>query len=315
MENSEAMKNKRGPVLITGGASFIGDGLIKSMMTDYNLIVIDKVKPFHVPHDVEFIRMDINQKESVDEAMKKVRIREGEYIFSVIHLANHNLEGTKVFMDNLFRNFDVGQFVYTSLKDEKEEKLIMSYNTRIPSIILRIADVYDEFGHVPFVVKEIQEIHERQLSTLFETSDGHIQRPVIHLADLENVFRKILEKKEKLSSGLVMNVCEDQIPSLSEIRKVTSREILGHELSLKIPSFRTLFQKEATKDEDYDLDNSKIKEELEWRPEHSIRETIPHMISNLMNYPGTWYRINKLPQRPFVTDLRKKVLNPVFTHL
>lgn len=355
------MHTRKGPVLITGGSGFIGENLINSLMNEYSLIVLDKVRPQHLPHDVEFINCDITSKSSVRQALSYVKKTKGEYLFSVIHLIAYydpenpedslyddiNVKGTQNLVHDLFQNFDVGQFIYSSsmsvyrpqknkLTEDsplnpawgyprtkiKCEEIIRDASLRIPSVILRIAAVYDEFGRAPGIVREIRSVYEMSFSSLFSSQNESNRQSSIHIDDLTTVFQKILEMKGQLPSGLILNVAEERPLTFNEIRRIISHELPDESSSHRIPPLITdhvlqlkrMFVKEPLEEyayANYHLDTSLLKKTINWVPEHSLQFTLPKMIEYLVNYPGTWYRINKLERKSIVTDLRKKVLKPV----
>ncbi len=47
-------------------------------------------------------------------------------------------------------------------------------------------------------------------------------------------------------------------------------------------------------DDHMEIDISKAKELLDWKPEHSLRNELPKMISVLKADPEKWYKQNKL---------------------
>jgi hypothetical protein len=47
-------------------------------------------------------------------------------------------------------------------------------------------------------------------------------------------------------------------------------------------------------DEHYEVDIARARNLLGWRPQHSLRETLPEMIDALREDPQGWYQTNKL---------------------
>lgn len=340
------MHSKKGPVLITGGSGFIGENLISSLTTEYSLVVLDKIRPEHLPHGVQFINCDLTSRSGVREALSHLKKIKGEYLFSVIHLVA-NVQGTENLVQDLNQNFDVGQFIFsssmtvyrpekykltedsplnTTSEDSRSyiecEKIIRKAGPRIPSVILRIAAVYDEFGRAPGIVREIQSIYELLFSSLFSSQNEANRQSCIHIDDMTTVFQRILEKKGLLSNGLTLNVAEDKPLSFDEIRRIISHELPDETISYRIPSLITdhilqlkkifiLDPHEEYAYANFHLDTSLLKKTIRWTPIHSLQFILPKMIGYLVNYPGTWYRINNLERKPITTDLRKKVLRPV----
>jgi nucleoside-diphosphate-sugar epimerase len=150
------------------------------------------------------------------------------------------------------------------------------------------------------------------LSTLMVHANDHNKLTHIHVDDLVDIFCRTLQYKEELPDGIILNAGENITMDFSEIRKMVTHEILGRDDILNVPSF-ILEVLKLNEHLDYKMDNSKTRKSLHWNPVHSLREMIPVMVQNLINYPGTWYRMNKLERQPLITNLKKKFLRPVLS--
>jgi len=47
-------------------------------------------------------------------------------------------------------------------------------------------------------------------------------------------------------------------------------------------------------DDHFEMDSSKAKKLLGWKPKHSLRDTLPEMIKKLKDNPEKFYKVNNL---------------------
>ena len=47
-------------------------------------------------------------------------------------------------------------------------------------------------------------------------------------------------------------------------------------------------------DDHFEMDSSKAKKLLGWKPKHGLRDTLPKMVENLKANPKKFYQVNKL---------------------
>ncbi|MGH8684299.1 MAG: vitamin K epoxide reductase family protein, partial [Nitrosospira sp.] len=59
----------------------------------------------------------------------------------------------------------------------------------------------------------------------------------------------------------------------------------------------------ALSDDHFELDISRARRLLNWRPRHTLRETLLKIISHLKRSPGTWYKRNKIPLPLWLEDI------------
>ena len=116
-----------GVVLITGASGFIGAALVETLGQRYALVGLDRAGPPDPPPPAIPIDFDLSSDEAVRSALEQVRLRFGNRIASVIHLAAYydvsgepnplyekvTVEGTRRLIDAL-QSFEVEQFVYAS---------------------------------------------------------------------------------------------------------------------------------------------------------------------------------------------------------
>lgn len=369
------MKNKLGPVIITGGSGYLESSIIEKLKEEYNIISLDNTMPAKSIPGVEYRKLNISDEKDIEDVFNDIKREKGETIFSVIHLAGYynlngeesplyedvNIKGTKYILQKLYKDFDVGQLIFSSTMlvykpstpgtkiteesplDEKAwaypasklecERIIGKFRGRIPAVILRIGAVYDDFGFAPGIAQQILRISEMHMASFMFPGDGHHKQSTIHIDDLAEAIRMTLRKRSSLPEEMVMSVSEDEVPDYEELQKSIGQLIHGEDIPFfeipkgiaragawiisQLPGPRQSFIKPwmvKYSDANYDLDNKKIKKILGWKPKNNLRNSLPMIIKNLLQYPGTWYRINKISRPPFPGFLRTKLMKQMFIH-
>ena len=337
-------------VIITGGSGLIGSAIINRLSVKYRIVAFDKGTDSLPPIVAEMIYVDITSEKSISEAMKRIGYGYGKTIASVVHLAAYydfagkpsplydeiTVNGTKKLLQAL-QGFVVEQFifsssllVYTPIKPGqkitensplqpkwdypkskvKAEKVIHEQRKNIPSVILRIAGVYNDQGSSIPIANHIQRIYEKQVTSHFFPGDISHGNPFIHLDDLVSAIVKTIEKRKAISHEVIINIGEAETLSFEYLQKTIGELIHGKEWkTYRIPKFiaktgamiQDIFGDPFIKawmidmaDDHMELDISKAKNLLDWQPQHSLRSTLPKMIAALKASPEQWYRLNRL---------------------
>lgn len=250
------------------------------------------------------------------------------------------VEGTRNFLSSLRRHFHLEQFIFSStmlvhaptIPSEKiseespvvggwpypqskveAEEAIRETKGEVPVVNLRIAGVYDDYGHSIPIGHHIARIYEKQISSaLFPGNPNHGQA-YLHLEDLIEAITLLIEKKSKIPRELTLLLGEEDVMTYRELQQ--SIGSLIHESpwpTIRIPSFiakfgaylqgHTPFMREPFikpwmipfADDHYDLNLSAVKKHLNWSPAHTLRETLPKMVSELKREPEMWYKNHKM---------------------
>ncbi|MGI8400800.1 MAG: vitamin K epoxide reductase family protein [Gemmatimonadaceae bacterium] len=194
------------------------------------------------------------------------------------------------------------------------EKVILQERGHIPVVILRIAGVYDDRCHSIPLAHEIQRIYERQFTNHFFPGDvTQGRQSFVHLDDLTSALANTLEQRMKLPGEFTALIGESEALSYAELQEKFGCLIHGTEWeTIKIPEKvaeagawlqenNPLGDKPFIKpwmvplaDDDFVLDTTRAQTMLNWRPQHSLSETIPSMVDALEADPLKWYGENHL---------------------
>jgi len=346
------MGNGREVVLITGCSGRIGFKAAERFSTEYAVVGFDVFLAGNFP-DVEFVSVDIGSDKSVNEGMKHVREKYGNKIASVIHLAAYysfsggqwsryekiTIEGTRRLLDAL-QSFEVGQFIFSSTMlvhapcktNEKicedslvkptweypkskvlTEELIHKKRGNIPSVILRIAGVYDDRCHSIPLSNQIQRIYEKQFEGHLFAGDLTHGAAFIHMDDLIDALWLCVKKRTELPEETVFLIGEGTTLSYETLQKTFGRLLYGKEwktfsvpkplaklgawMQNHLPFFKKGFIQPwmiDIADDHYALDISRAKNLLGWKPKRSLQDTLPKMVEALKKDPLAWYDENKL---------------------
>jgi nucleoside-diphosphate-sugar epimerase len=340
-------------VLITGSEGLIGDAIVRALHSDYDVASFDVERPHKRPDIQDFIHCDLTKDDSVTAALARARERHGSKIASVVHLAAYydfsgkpshlyrdlTVEGTRRLLRGL-QSFEVEQFIFSSTHivmapsqagepitesspigadwDYPKSKLAAEQAIReergaIPSVVLRIGGVYTEEGRTVPIAQQIARIYERQIESFFFPGDPSSGQAFVHLDDLVDLARLVIERRCQLSPYEVFLVAEPDLVSYDELQDIIGREIHGKDWpTIRIPKViakMTAWAQEKFSgeeqlikpwmidlaDQHYPVSPDLAEEILGWQPRRRLRDTIPAMVRKLKEDPAKWYETNSLP--------------------
>jgi nucleoside-diphosphate-sugar epimerase len=340
-------------VLITGSEGLIGDALVHALSREYRTVGFDIERPHKDPVELDFIGCDLTNDQSVKNALATMEQREGRRVASVVHLAAYydfsgdpsplyrelTIEGTRRLLRGLQR-FEVEQFVFSSthivLKpsesgeplDESSpvepsweypksklatERLIQRERGRIPAVILRIAGVYNEDGHTVPIAQQIDRIAGRDLESYFFPGDPESGQAFVHLDDLVDLLRLVIERRAQLSPYEVFLVAEPDKMSYDDLQDAIGQLVHGREWpTIRIPEIvakagawvQTQLDEDTFirpwmidhADDDYPVSIDYAREKLGWEPKRRLRDTLPAIVERMKRDPAAWRRLNGLPE-------------------
>jgi nucleoside-diphosphate-sugar epimerase len=283
------------------------------------------------------------------DALSAVRRRHGNRIASVIHLAAYydfsgapsplyeqvTVRGTERLLRAL-HSFEVEQFVFSSTMlvhapcepgqriDENSpldpaweyprskaetERVIAAERARIPSVILRIAGVYDDVCHSVPLAQQIRRIYERRLTS--HVFPGHLShgQALIHLDDVVSLVLGLVERSRELPEELTILAGEPETLSYDELQHTFGRLIhdepwTTHQIPKTLAKAGAWVQDawpigsdEFIKpwmiehaDDHYALDITRARTAAAWSPRLALRDALPRMVAALERDPAAWYR-------------------------
>jgi nucleoside-diphosphate-sugar epimerase len=342
------------PILvITGAAGLIGRRLCEKFRNDFRVVGLD-VASSNGAAGIDSIAADLTKDESVEQAFDTIRQRYGDRVASVIHLAAYydfagepsplydelTVRGTERLLRTL-HEFHVEQFVFSSSllvmepsDDEalteqspteaewdyprsklEAEKVIESEHGNIPAVILRIAGVYDGLCHSIPISQQISRIYERKLESYLFPGDPDSGQAFVHLDDLTDCFRRVVDHRDRLDSYEVFIIAEPDVVTYAEMQELVGQMIHGEAWpAIRIPKVVAKVGAWAKNklagddepqfikpwmidlaDDTYAVDIAHAKNTLDWHPDKRLRTTLSEIIDRLKSDPVGWYKANKLP--------------------
>ena len=245
------------------------------------------------------------------------------------------VKGTERLLHGLRENFEVEQFIFASTmlvhrpgepgvfitedspigptwaypeSKVRTEALIREERGDIPTVILRLAGVYDDVCHSPPLSNQIQRIYEGQLAGHLYSGETSHGQTFIHLDDVVDTIEHAIDRRNKLPSESVILVGEPETLSYDELQHTFQRLIrdeswethnvpgpmakVGAWLQDHIPG-QDLFIKPWMIDranDHYAVDITHAHTLLGWAPARSLRKSLPKMVAALKANPPGWYR-------------------------
>jgi nucleoside-diphosphate-sugar epimerase len=194
----------------------------------------------------------------------------------------------------------------------RTEELIRAERGTIPVALLRIAGVYDDRCHSIPLAHQIHRIYERKLTSHVFPGDTSRGQAFLHLDDLVEALQLVVRHRKELPPQLVLLLGEPETLSYEELQRSLGRLIHGEEWETKqipkalakagawmqdtVPGEEPFIKPWMIDlaDDHYELDITRARTILGWKPKRSLRETLPKMVAALKADPAPWYRENKL---------------------
>jgi nucleoside-diphosphate-sugar epimerase len=198
------------------------------------------------------------------------------------------------------------------------EQLILTKRGSLPVVLLRIAGVYtDQCQSVP-LAHQIQRIYERRLTAKVFPGETSTGQSFVHLDDVVEALRATVARRTTLPPQAVILVGEPEPLSYDELQRAFAAHIHGERdwdttqipkavakagawVQDQIPGVEEPFIKPwmiDLADDHYALDITRARQLLGWSPRHSLRDTLPRMVTALKTDPEGFYRMNKLEGTP-----------------
>ncbi len=194
----------------------------------------------------------------------------------------------------------------------RTERLIHDQRGRIPAVFVRPAGVYDDLCRATFLAHQIARIYERRLISHVYPGDLATGQSFLHLDDLTDALLRIVERRKDVPSEAAPLLGEPEALGFGELQRLLGRLIHDEDWQtrqvaksmartgawiegevLEEDPFVKPWMVESS-DDHYELDISRARDLLGWKPKHSLRDTLPKMVAALKADPAGWYRANNL---------------------
>jgi nucleoside-diphosphate-sugar epimerase/uncharacterized membrane protein len=200
------------------------------------------------------------------------------------------------------------------------EQLILRERGDVPVVLLRIAGVYDDRCHSIPIAHQMKRIYEKRFISRIFSGDITHGAAFVHLEDLVEALVLAVEHREELPQVTTLLIGEPDTLSYDELQRTISRRLHGKEWkTYRIPKALAKFGAWLQdvlpgpdpfikpwmidlSDDHYALDISRARTLLGWEPRHSLRETLPKMITELKSDPAGWYQENNLRAKTVPSD-------------
>ena len=261
------------------------------------------------------------------------------------------VNGTQRLLRELRENFEVEQFIFSSTmlvhrpgepgqfitedwplgptwaypeSKVRTEALIRTQRGNIPTVVLRLAGVYDDVCHSPPLAHQIQRIYERQLAGHLYSGETAHGQAFVHLEDVVDAIERTIERRAKLPVEVAVLIGEPETLSYDELQHTFMRLIHGKSgETYSVPGMIAkvgAWAQDHMPGEDqfikpwmidrandhYALDITRARTLLDWQPKRSLRQTMPKMVAALKADPLGWYREHGLvPPASLITKLKR----------
>lgn len=192
------------------------------------------------------------------------------------------------------------------------ERLIHAQRGSIPVVFARPAGVYDDLCHSAFLAQQIARIYERNPKGHVYPGDLETGQSFIHVDDLADALLRLVERRAQLPAELPLLLGEPEVLGVGEMQRMMGRLLHGEDWETwQIPKSlaragawvedRVIGEDQFIKpwmvdiaDDHYAIDIGRARALLDWAPTHSLRTTLPRMVSALKADPVGWYKTNEL---------------------
>lgn len=340
-------------IIVTGSAGRIGTQVAQRLGETYTILGFELLKAIYASKNEELIPVDLSSDESVHQAFTHIKNFYGTKISSVIHLAAYysfsekfspkydsvTVQGTARLLKAL-QDFEVEQFIFTStmlihaptkpgcpitedspivgtwgypISKIQTEKIIHELRGKIPTVILRVAGVYDNDCHSIPISNQIQRIYENKIEARLFAGNVDHGASFVHMDDVIEAIVLSVEKRKTLPPETVLLIGEPKTLSYDCIQQTISCLLYNRCMcTYRVPKWFAklgawvlcLFSWKHKPfirpwmvdlaDDHYELDIGRAKKLLGWTPRHSLEESLPLMIADLKKDPVRWYKKNQL---------------------
>ncbi len=236
--------------------------------------------------------------------LKKLREFEIEqFIFSstILVMKPAHEEGERLTESSLFED-EPWDYPRSKIK---AVKLIRQERGNIKTVMLRFGEVYNEDTHAATLARQIAGICEKQFESHVYPGDASHGQAFVHLDDLSDCVRRVVERRRELPESEVFIVAEPELISYEELQNKIGKLIHGSEwTTVRIPKFvakvsawaQNLVAEDSTikpwmidlAGKNYPVAIGHAQDSLDWNPQKTLSDTLPEMIERLKQNPEVY---------------------------
>lgn len=231
------MQASKAVVLIAGARGRLGRAIAARLAPNYSVVGFE-LSCTGTGDGTDCIEADLASAQSLQAGCAQLRVRHGNALAAVIHLAAFyefsdapnrlcgavNVQGTALLTQAL-RGFEVQQFIDASTMlvhapsrpdqpiDETAplqpawpypqsklvaEQVVLAQHGTMAAVILRIAGVYTDRGELPSLAWQIARIYQRQLSSHAFPGETAHGQALVHIDDVASAVLACVERRTQL---------------------------------------------------------------------------------------------------------------------
>jgi nucleoside-diphosphate-sugar epimerase len=202
---------------------------------------------------------------------------------------------------------------YPESKVETEDIVAEETPGRTKVAIVRLAGIYDDEGHSPPITNQIKRIDGNWMTSHFYPADLDRGQAFVHLDDAVDALVRMVDRRSELPDDVELLIAEPETLGYGELQDIIGQELHGTDwATMEIPEtlartgawireknpfggdpFIRSWMVDRASDH-YEIDIGRARDLLDWKPQHSVSETIPEMIDRLKSDRKGWYAENGL---------------------
>ncbi|MEQ9637822.1 MAG: NAD-dependent epimerase/dehydratase family protein [Devosia marina] len=179
-------------------------------------------------------------------------------------------------------------------------------------VLLRPAGIYDEKVHSTFLAHQIARIYEKRLTAKVYPGDLQRGQAFLHQDDFLDAVERVIDRRASLPETFPVLLGEADPIAFGNLQRLIGRELHGEDwITWNVPpklakigawAENRMFGEDAfirawmvdISSDHYELDLSRARKELGWKPKHALRDDMPRILANLKDDPYIWYTENGL---------------------
>ena len=274
MELNLSKRPTNKPIIILSGASgFIGRHVVDFFKEDFYIYALarrtQKMVNINFHPNINWIRVDIGEKEMVEQVMEQISAAGGADYF--IHLAGYydfgnepnpeydrtNVNGTKNILDNIYK-LEIKRFIFSSsltvtefnrpgliinenspanatfpyaISKRKAEEMLYTFSGQFPVTIIRLAAIFSDWCEYGPLYIFLSKWLSNKWDARILAGKGNSAVPYLHVRNLVQFFKTIIIKSENLPRYQIAIASPNGDTSHKELFEISRRYFFGQSVS------------------------------------------------------------------------------------